>query len=563
MPPAPARRGTTHPWLVLTVIGTAQLMVVLDTTIVNIALPSAQNALHFGTESRQWIITAYSLAFGSLLLLGGRLSDLLGRRRTLVLGLLGFAAASAVGGAATGFAMLVIARSLQGVFAAVLAPAALSTLNVVFTEPRQRGRAFGVYAAIAAGGAVVGLLLGGALTEWLSWRWCLYVNLAFAVPAAAGVLALVPAKGNRGRLVRLDWPGVVTASGGLFCLVYGLSNAETHSWTAPLTIVMFAASAVLLIAFAVIETKVAAPLLPLHVVTDRNRVGAYLAIGLAFCSMFSAFLFLTYYMQQSLGYSPMKTGVAFLPMAGGIALSAGAANTRLVPRFGARPLVPTGMLIAACAMFWLTHLDVTSTYAKDVVGPLLILGLGLGLSFAPAIVTATAGVADDDAGVASAMVNTSQQIGGAVGTAALSTIFASAVSRYMTSHYPPAPPVRAAGAIHGYTVAFSVSAALFLVGMVLTALLLRSGPPAGTASKSAATRHQDAVSAPSANATDGDMPQDPRRNRMTELLDRGFNREAVGLILDLELRITQLEAENRYLAENLGFASATGRLRTW
>lgn len=531
-------------------------MVVLDITVVNIALPSAQASLHFGTESRQWIITAYSLAFGSLLLLGGRLSDIVGRRRTLLVGLLGFAAASAVGGAATGFAMLAAARAFQGVFAAVLAPAALSTLNVTFTDARQRGKAFGVYSAIAAGGAVVGLLLGGALTEWLSWRWCLYVNVVFAIPAAAGVLAFIPARNDRDTVVRLDWPGVLAGSGGLFCLVYGLSNAATHGWSAPLTLVMFVASAVLLIAFAVIEANVRAPLLPLQVVADRNRVGSYLAIALAFCSMFSAFLFLTYYMQQNLGYSPLKTGVAFLPLAAGIALSAGAANTRLVPRFGARPLVPLGMLIAAAGMFWLSHLSIGSTYAANVLAPLFVLGVGMGLTFAPAIATATAGVSDADAGVASAMVNTSQQIGGAVGTAALSTIFASAVTRYLTTHWPPTPSVRSAAAIHGYTVAFSVSCGLFLAGMVLTALLLRSGRPGGDQRS-----REESTSAMSAAAESGPPEQSPpapgRPNRIAELRERGINREGVSIILDLELRIAQLEAENRYLVQNLGMAGAT------
>jgi EmrB/QacA subfamily drug resistance transporter len=468
------RSRESHLWLVLAVIGIAQLMVVLDTTIINIALPSAQRTLHFGTESRQWVITAYALAFGSLLLLGGRLSDIVGRRRTLLIGLLGFSAASAIGGAASGFAMLVAARAFQGVFAAVLAPAALSTLNVAFTDAKQRGKAFAVYGAIAAGGAVVGLLLGGALTEWLSWRWCLYVNLGFAVVAAAGVLAFVEAKDARGSVVRLDWPGVITGSAGLFCLVYGLSNAETNSWSAPLTIAMFIASGVLLIAFAVIEARAAAPLLPLRIVMDRNRIGAYLAIMVAFCSMFSVFLFLTYYAQQNLGYSPLKTGVAFLPLAGGVAVAAGVANARLIPRLGPRRVVPPGMLIAAGGMFWLAHLDIHSTYAENVLGPLVVLGLGMGLTFAPAIATATAGITDADAGVASAMVNTSQQIGGAIGTAALSTIFASALTRYMTSPRPPSPALRPAAAIHGYSVAFSVSCALFLAGAVVTALLLRS-----------------------------------------------------------------------------------------
>ena len=464
-----------HPARVLLIIGLAQLMVVLDTTIVNIALPSAQSALGFGTESRQWIVTAYSLAFGALLLIGGRLSDIIGRRRTLLVGLLGFAAASAVGGAAVGFGMLVAARAAQGIFAAILAPAALSTLNVTFTEGRERSRAFGIYAAIASGGAVVGLLLGGALTEWLSWRWCLYVNLLFALPAAALVFTSLPAKEIvAARARRLDWPGVLAVSGGLFCLVYGLSNAQTDSWTAPLTIGMFIASAALLALFVPIEARAAQPLLPLHIVADRNRVGSYLAIGLAFCSMFGVFLFLTYYLQQNLRYSPLMTGVAFLPFAAGIAVSAGLANTQLVPRFGPRPLVPAGMTTAAAGMFWLQHLTESSTYAADVLGPLIVLGLGVGMTFAPAIATATAGVPDDDAGVGSAMVNTSQQIGGAIGTAVLSTIFTSALTRYMTSH-PPGPRAHPAAAIHGYTVAFSVACGLFLVGAVITATLLRSG----------------------------------------------------------------------------------------
>jgi EmrB/QacA subfamily drug resistance transporter len=554
-PPHGRRLGGRHPWLVLAVVGIAQLMVVLDTTIVNIALPRAQASLHFGTDSRQWIITAYSLSFGSLLLLGGRLSDLVGRRRTLLVGLLGFAAASAVGGAASSFAVLAGARAFQGMFAAVLAPAALSTLNVTFTDARRRAQAFGVYAAIAAGGAVVGLLLGGALTEWLSWRWCLYVNVVFAVPAATGVLAFVPGRQEPKSVVRLDWPGVAAASGGLFCLVYALSNAETDSWSAPLTITMLIASALLLIAFVVIELMVRAPLLPLHIVADRNRAGSYLAIALAFCSMFSAFLFLTYYLQQNLGYSPLKTGVAFLPLAAGIAVAAGAANTRLVPRFGARPLVPLGMLIAACGMFWLSHLGVGSTYGGDVVAPMVILGAGMGLTFAPAITTATTGVPDADAGVASAMVNTSQQIGGAVGTASLSTVFQSAVTRYMTARRPVTPVVRDAAVIHGYTAAFSVSCGLFLTGMVLTALLLRSGRPDSAQRPRGASRPQASVAA-APERPDRAPDQDGRQNRISELLAQGVNREGVAVILDLELRIAQLEAQNRYLVQNLGMAAA-------
>jgi EmrB/QacA subfamily drug resistance transporter len=509
---APSSRH--HPARVLVIIGLAQLMVVLDTTIVNIALPSAQSALGFSTESRQWIVTAYSLAFGALLLIGGRLSDIIGRRRTLLVGLLGFAAASAVGGTAVGFGMLVAARVAQGVFAAILAPAALSTLNVTFTAGRERSRAFGIYAAIASGGAVVGLLLGGALTEWLSWRWCLYVNLLFALPAAALVFTSLPAKDVIAAKARqLDWPGVLAVSGGLFCLVYGLSNAQTDSWTAPLTISMFVTSAVLLALFVTIEIGAQQPLLPLRIVADRNRIGSYLAIALAFCSMFGVFLFLTYYLQQNLHYSPLMTGVAFLPFAAGIAVSAGVSNTQLVPRFGPRPLIPIGMATAAAGMFWLRQLNESSTYTGGVLAPLIVLGLGVGLTFAPAIATATAALPDADAGVGSAMVNTSQQIGGAVGTAMLSTVFTSALARYMGSH-PHGPLPQSAAAIHGYTVAFGVACGLFLVGAVATAALLRSGR----------------------------LPTDhPEEARADDDVD----------VSVLQRRIAELESENRHLQEQL------------
>ena len=467
--PVPARR-----WSVLGVIGAAQLMVVLDITVVNIALPSAQDDLGFDIASRQWVITAYSLAFGSLLLLGGRLSDRVGVRRTLIIGLLGFAVASAVGGAAGGFALLIAARAGQGVFAAILAPAALSTLNITFTDPDDRAKAFAVFSAIAASGAVVGLLLGGAVTEWLSWRWCLYINLALALPAAIGAFFVVTAA-PRQRRVGLDWPGALCASGGLFCLVYGLSSAETDGWSAPLTVVMLAASAVLIVAFVIVEMRVPAPLLPLQIVADRNRGGAYLTIAVTFCAMFAAFLFLTYFMQRDLLYSPLATGVAFLPMAAGIGLAAALANTVLMRRVGPRPIIPTGMVMAAAGMAWLGRLGVDATYTRQILGPIILLGLGMGMAFSPAVATATSGVDTEDAGVASAMVNTSQQIGGTVGTAALSTIFTTVLGRYLDNHQPPTPAVASAGAIHGYTVAFHIASVLFLVGAILTAIILRSG----------------------------------------------------------------------------------------
>jgi EmrB/QacA subfamily drug resistance transporter len=487
--PAPSTRETPpaapapHRWAILGVIGLAQLMVILDTTIVNIALPSAQADLGFSTDNRQWVVTAYALSFGSLLLLGGRLSDLFGRRVTLVTGLLGFAIVSAIGGAAPNFALLLAARALQGVFAAILAPAALSALNVTFTEGKERARAFGVYAGIAGGGGVIGLILGGALTEWLSWRWCLYVNLLFAIPAAAGVLTWISG-GRADRRIRIDIAGVLTGCGGLFCLVYGLSNAETDGWGDSLTVGLLIAAAVLIIAFVAVESRVSEPLLPLRIVADRNRGASLLVILIGGCSMFAAFLFLTYFLQVNLGYSPLRTGVAFLPLIAGLMVAVGISNLRLLPRFGPRPLVPAGLLIASGAMWWLSQLSVGSTYAGSVVGPILVLGLGLGTAFAPSLNAATAGIDPADAGAGSAMVNTCQQIGGAVGAAALSAVFTNAVTSYLGSHHPaagrPVAALQAAAAIHGYSTAFTVAACIFLVGAIITPLLFRSGRIATT-----------------------------------------------------------------------------------
>ena len=310
--PTPTDDAQANRWAILALLGVAQLMVVLDATIVNVALPSAQEALHFSADNRQWIITAYALAFGSLLLLGGKLGDLFGRKWTLIAGLSGFAIASAIGGLAQSFGMLVAARALQGAFGALLAPSALGLLTVTFQGSPDRPKAFGIFSAIAAGGASVGLLLGGVLTQAISWRWSLYVNLAIAVPAAIAALRLLSSARPAHR-PRLDLPGVATGSLGLFALVYGFSHAETTSWSDPLTILALAASAVLLTAFLVLERRVAHPLLPLHIVWDRARGGAFATIALAGSAVFAVFLFLTYYLQQNLGYSPLKTGLAFLP----------------------------------------------------------------------------------------------------------------------------------------------------------------------------------------------------------------------------------------------------------
>jgi EmrB/QacA subfamily drug resistance transporter len=467
-------------WLILGVIGLAQLMVVLDVTVMNIALPSAQHALHFTTVDRQWVVTAYTLAFGSLLLLGGRLADLFGRKVTFLIGLLGFAGVSAIGGASVNFAMLITARACQGAFGAILVPSALSLLTTTFTEPKERGKAFGIYGAIAAAGGAVGLLLGGALTEYLSWRWTLYVNLIFAGAAFIGGAILLTRQSSQVK-PRLDIPGVLLVSGGLFCLVYGFSNAATHNWSTPSTWGFLAAGVALLVVFAIWQTRAANPLLPPRIVLDRNRGGAYATMLIASSGMFGVFLFLTYYLQQTLAYSPVVTGFAILPIAGGIAVAANLSTIVLMPRLGPKPLVATGMLIAAGAMTWFAQLGLHTAYADGVLGPLILTGIGLGLVIAPSINTGTFGVAPQDAGVASATVTVGQQLGASIGTSLLNTIFASAVTSYLTLHVASArligrPALLGLALAHGYDTAFWWIAGIFAAGAIVGGLLFRRGP---------------------------------------------------------------------------------------
>jgi EmrB/QacA subfamily drug resistance transporter len=463
-----------HRWLVLVIVAIAQLMVVLDATVVNIALPSAQRALGFPNSDRQWVVTAYALAFGSLLLLGGRLGDIFSRKRVFITGLIGFAVASAIGGAATSIGMLIAARALQGAFGAILAPAALGTLVSTFRDPRERGKAFGVFGSVAAGGGAVGLILGGLLTEYLSWRWTLYVNLLFAAIAVGGALAYIHTRRPANRPL-MDGPGTLLASAGLFCIVYGFSHAETAGWTAALTIGSLVAGVVLLAAFAFAEAHVRSPLLPLRIIVDRTRGGAYVSVGVAGIAVFGVFLFLTFYLQTVKGYSPVITGLAFLPMIACILVSSNTSSIVLLPRLGPRALISSGMLLGAVAMALLTRLSVTSSYVGGVLPSLLLLGVGFGMIISPAINTATAGVPQRDSGVASALVNTMQQVGGSIGTAALSTIALMATASYLLTHHAGAPALAVAvAATHGYTVAFTVSAALFGLGVVLAVVLLPS-----------------------------------------------------------------------------------------
>ncbi|WP_328900677.1 MULTISPECIES: MFS transporter [unclassified Streptomyces] len=478
-------------WKALAFIALAQLMVVLDATIVNIALPHAQTALGITDANKQWVITAYALAFGGLLLFGGRIADLWGRKRTFVVGLIGFALASALGGAAQNQGMLFGSRALQGVFGALLAPAALSLLAVMFTDAKERAKAFGIYGAIAGGGGAVGLILGGLLTQTLNWRWTFFVNIPFAIVAAAGAYFVIrePA-GSRNRSP-LDIPGVVLSALGLVSLVYGFTRAESAGWSDALTVGSFVAAGVLLLSFVVTEAKVKSPLLPLRVVMDRNRGGVYLSLGLAVIAMFGLFLFLTYYLQVVQGYSPIKTGFAFMPMIAGMITGSTQIGARLMTRVPARKLMGPGFLTAAVGMLLLTQLDIDSSYAAVILPGQLLLGLGMGTAFMPAMSLATHGVEPRDAGVASAMVNTSQQVGGAIGTALLNTIAASAATAYATSHAALGAKnpelLKLQSMVHGFTGAIWWAVGILVVAAAIALTFVNAGRPtsAGTTGGSA------------------------------------------------------------------------------
>ena len=485
-------------WLILFVIAIAQLMVVLDATVVNIALPSAQEALEFSNDQRQWVITAYALAFGSLLLLGGRIGDLFGRKRAFVIGLGGFAGASALGGMAQSFEVLVAARALQGVFGALLAPAALSILTTTFTDPKERGQAFGIFGAVAVGGAAIGLIMGGVLTQYLDWRWCLYVNLAFAVPA---MLAAMPLLRNEIPELRsrIDIPGALTATGRpvrdrlrpgeLRDAAAGPTRRRSRcSWPAwrcwRRSSSSRRAAPTRCCRCASCSTATAA---------GRSSRWSWPAPG-----MFGVFLFLTYYLQQNLEFSPIQAGFAFLPMTFSIVIAATSASTKLLPKLGPRPLIAGGMMLAAVGLVMLTSIGVDTAYVTHVLPGILVIGAGMGMVFASAMATATFGVEPGDAGVASAMVNTMQQVGGSIGTALLSTMAASAVtSQLAAAAGRPDAALAAQAAVHGYTTAFWWAAGIFAVGAVICGALLtrrsvevaqRAGRRAGVRARLSASR---------------------------------------------------------------------------
>lgn len=479
-------------WLALSFIALAQLMAALDATIVSIALPWAQRALGASDPERQWVITAYTLAFGGLLLLGGRIADAIGRKRSFLIGVAGFAVASAVGGSAGTFAVLLGARAAQGAFAALLAPSALSLLAVTFTEPRERAKAFAVYGAIAGSGAALGLLLGGVLTQYLNWRWCLYVNIPIAILAAAGgarVLSSAPGSSRH----RFDVPGVLLGSGGLVALVYTCTEAVSEGWASSSVVVSFVISAMLLVGFIIREARASAPLLPLRIVLDRNRGGAYLAAAFAIAGMFGAFLFMTYYLQVVLRYSPVRAGFAFLPLT--LASQAGSWGIAsvLMPRVPARAIMAPGAMVAAAGLLILTQIQVSSGYLTHVLPAEILLGIGIACVMAPAFNIGTLGVDPRQAGIAAATVNVATQVGASLGTALLNTIAASATASYLAG-LRPTPIVVAQALVHGYSIATLWASAILALGAAAAAVLINAGTPGLHARPHVAPQSSRAVS---------------------------------------------------------------------
>jgi EmrB/QacA subfamily drug resistance transporter len=464
-------RSNTNRWLVLIIVAAAQLMVVLDATIVNVALPHAQAALHISDSNRQWVVTAYSLAFGGLLLLGGRIADYTGRRRTFLVGLIGFAGASAIGGVSQSGDMLFAARACQGAFAALLAPSALSILSTTFKSGPDRVKAFAVYGGVSASGAAIGLLIGGILTQYLSWRWTLLVNTPIAVIAVLAGLRYVPDSRAEGK-TRYDIPGAATVTLGLVSLVYGCSKASTDGWGSDAVLSFLAAGVVLLVTFVIIELRSSHPLLPMRVVLDRNRGGANLVAAAIGAAIVGAFVFLIYYMQEILGYSPVKTGLASVPISLAIAPAVVIA-ARLVPKVGPRVLMTAGGLLAAAGMFLLSQSTITSSYVDHILPAELILGFGMGLAFTPLQNLATLGVSGNDAGAASALISASQQIGGAIGAAVFNTFFVTVMNNYIGSHaHTQAAHTQAL--MHGYNRAFLLGAVASLLAAASAAIVIRA-----------------------------------------------------------------------------------------
>jgi EmrB/QacA subfamily drug resistance transporter len=492
---ADAKPGSRHLGLALVVIATAQLMVILDATIVNVALPHIQQALGFTGSGLEWVVNAYALTFGGLLLLGGRAGDILGRRRVFIAGVILFSAASLLGGFATSQAWLLGARALQGVGGAIVAPAALSLVATTFPEGRPRNRAMAVYAAMSIAGAAVGLIAGGLLTTYLSWRWVFFVNVPIGIAVAlAAPRALGDSEPHPGRF---DLPGAITSTLGLAALVYGLSNAATSPngvahWHDTKVVASLTAAVVLLVSFVIIEARSRHALMPLRIFRNRSRSGAYLIMLCVGTAMFGMFFFLTLFVQNVWGYSALKTGVAYLPMVGVIMLMAGV-SAQLVPRIGARPLLLAGSLIGAGGMFWLSQINENSTYVGGLLGPMMVTAAGLGMLFMPLTLVALTRVPDRDAGLASSLLNTGQQVGGSIGLALLGTVAWTVVANSIHAQAKAAAaaaakagqPIHAAAGGHlpaaiydhalsvGFSRGFLVSAVIALLGFVVAVVMIR------------------------------------------------------------------------------------------
>lgn len=465
-------------WWVLAVVSLIQLMVAVDATIMNIALPTAQTELVFSSGSRQWLVTAYALSFGSLMLLGGRLSDIWGRRNALGIGLLGFADASLLGGQAHNFNQLVTARALQGAFAALLAPSSLAALATTFQTSPLRARAFAFYGGIAGSGAALGLLLGGALTQWWTWRWCLNFNAVLC--AAALVVVWRSVAHDRGdHTTNLDLGGAITASTGLFLVVYGFANAVNSGWSNQGTWLSLVVGVAVITVFMQIERRHRMPLLPITLLRHRTRVGSLIALFVTWAGLFALSLILAYYLENVRHLSPVRTGLWFLPLVVALIVSTTMASVRLLGKVGPRPLVPVGMILVMMGMILFTRITPSVSYLTGILPGLTLTGLGLGLIVAPATASATDHLATGDAGAASAMVNTAQQLGGSVGTALINTIAVSASRRFW--HHFPAVDTGSQnyrlGIVHGDAVAFRWAAGFFAFGAILTFFLLETGGP--------------------------------------------------------------------------------------
>jgi EmrB/QacA subfamily drug resistance transporter len=458
-------RHSTNPWVVLVLICFAQFMVVLDATVVNVALPSIQKDLGLSEANLQWIINAYTLVFGGFLLLGGRAGDLLGRKRLFLAGLVVFTSASLLDGLAVNSGMLIGSRALQGLGAAFISPAALAIITTTFEEGADRAKALGVWAAIAIGGSAVGLVLGGALTQELSWPWIFFINVPVGIAVFIFSLRLVPESKDEAAHRSFDVAGAVTVTGGLMSLVYGIVQAQKDGWGSAQTIGTFIVSVALLVAFVVIEQRAAAPLVRLSIFRTRSLTTANIAMFLVGSGLFAMFFFNSLYIQRVLGYGPLKAGLAFLPFTAGILVSAGFAST-FSPRLGVRPIAIGGMVISAIGLLLLTRVPVGGSYAVDVLPALVVTSLGLGAVFVPLTLIATTGLDNDDQGLASGLFNTSQQIGGALGLAILSTFAASKTS---SEHGVS----KAAALVDGFHVAFAGGAAFVLLALVAFVLLLR------------------------------------------------------------------------------------------